>query len=343
MTCAVIGELLPPRQILSAPKSPLLAHRLLLTIAIAELSGGFAWFVRTARPDLAGSDLTPILDGVRAVVAGLDPYTADPGQPLIYPFPALVLLWPLAWVPSVVVDAAWVGLSAGLLAFALTRERLWSPALLLLVSPAMLHAIQTSQWSPLLLALMLLGRGSGFAYACKPSTALWLFAYRPTRRAVAEGSALLIVSLILWPEWPAAWLGGLQDARWSLSLVTAWGGPLLLVVLLKWRRPEARMLATMACVPHTPLLYETLPLGLIPQTWTQGGILWAGMLIARVGQAWTESYEGPVFAAWLIWCVYLPAVGMILLRKNEASVTDVPHSRAGVARVPSGAARHGTL
>jgi hypothetical protein len=186
----------------SASGSPL-AHRLLLTLAVAELAAGFAYFWRSSRLDLApGTDLTPILVGVRAVAAHLNPYAADPVQPLLYPFPALILFAPAVVIPPALLDALWCGLGAGLLTWAVTRDRLWSPALLMVWSPALFQNVQTSQWAPILLALTLLGRGSGFAYVCKPSTALWLFAYRPTWRAVIEGSALVVVSLIVWPGWP---------------------------------------------------------------------------------------------------------------------------------------------
>lgn len=301
-----------------------LAHRLLLTLAVVELAAGFAWFFRNRRGEFGqGTDITPVIVGVRAVLDQLNPYAVDPDQPLLYPFPALVLLAPLAWeaIPPAVIDAFWCGLSAGLLTWAVTRERLWSPSLVLVFSPAMFQNVQVSQWAPLMLAVTLLGRGSGIVYACKPTTALWLFAYRPTWRAVIEGSGLVALSLILWPGWPLAWLAGLDEAQWTLSPLMVTGGPLMLLALLKWRRPEARMLVTMACVPHTPLLFETLPLGLIPQTWLQAGVLWSGMLIARLGEASLGPHPGPdaipAIARWLVWCIYLPALGMILKRPNR--------------------------
>lgn len=309
-------------------RRPKLAHRLMLALAVAEFYAPVAFILRVQEVNGRSSDITPVIVGVRAVLDNLNPYAADPDQPLLYPFTALVLLAPAVWaaIPPAGLDALWGGVSAGLLTWAVTRERLWSPALVIVFSPAMFQAIQTSQWSPLMVALMLIGRGSGFVYACKPSTALWLFAYRPTRRAVIEGAALTAVSLIVWPGWPLAWLDGLSEARWSLSLFMMPGGLLLLLALLKWRRPEARMLATMACAPQTPLLYETLPLYLIPQTWVQAGVLWVGMSVARLGEAWSRQQHGTVgvetVATWIVWCVYLPALVMILRRPNRADFRD---------------------
>lgn len=308
-----------------APPRPRLAHRLLLTLAITELAAGFAWFTRASRPiDGQGTDISPIFTGVRAAWAGVDPYSLDPNHPLIYPFTALVLLAPAAWaaIPPAVLDACWMGLGAGLLTWALTRDRLWSPALLLLFSPAMFQAVQNSQWSPLMLALTLLPAGAGIVYACKPSTAVWLFAYKPSWRALVEAVAMVAVSLMIWPMWPWAWLQGLADAAWTLSPLSITGGPLMLLALLRWRLPEARLLLAMACMPHTPLVYETLPLGLIPRTWVQAGVLWSGMLIARLGQGTVGTNAGPevmpVIATWIVWCVYLPALVMILMRPNRA-------------------------
>ena len=65
------------------------------------------------------------------------------------------------------------------------------------------------------------------------------------------------------------WLPNLREAPNAISALTLRGGALVLLALLKWRRPEARLLAATACVPHTLLPDETLPLFLVPQTWLE--------------------------------------------------------------------------
>jgi hypothetical protein len=79
----------------------------------------------------------------------------------------------------------------------------------------------------------------------------------------------------------------------------------------------------MAVVPHSPIIYETLPLFLVPASWVEAAVLWAGATAAVI----VHDAFGPYATApeWLIasgravvWCVYLPALVMILRRPNVA-------------------------
>ena len=79
--------------------------------------------------------------------------------------------------------------------------------------------------------------------------------------------------------------------------ITRPGGVLVLLALLKWKRADARLLLALACVPHTTVPYETIPLFLIPQTWRQAWALWALALLAYVAQWWTGPY-GSQMAYW---------------------------------------------
>jgi hypothetical protein len=42
---------------------------------------------------------------------------------------------------------------------------------------------------------------------------------------------------------------------------------------VKWRRPEARLLAALACIPQTPVLYEVVPLFLLVRTFREAAVL----------------------------------------------------------------------
>ena len=264
-------------------------------------------------------DLTPVVAGAQAWARGENPYTAVRlGEfPLLYPFPAMLLLLPIAWLPMTIVDPLWIALSAGLLAWVITRERLLAPALLLFPSVPFAEVMHFSQWSALMLAAALLPWG-GWILACKPTTAVWLLAYRPTRRNALLGVGALGVSLALWPTWISAWRHVVSEANWTFAPITLSPvGLLPLLALLKWRRPEARLLAAMTCVPHTTLSYELLALFLVPATWTEGAVIWLGTT-ALVGMV-----PGPLSAAkvaavgaWSIWLVYLPALIMVLRRPN---------------------------
>src|SRR5439155_104266 len=64
------------------------------------------------------------------------------------------------------------------------------------------------------------------------------------------------------------------------------GGFLMPAALLRWRRPEGRLLAALCCVPHVTTLYETLPLFLVPANRYQAYLLLALSYVAAVVQAW---------------------------------------------------------
>jgi len=281
------------------------------------------------------SDLDIVLLGAKAWLAGLDPYATVVGGPervpLMYPFTAVVLFAPFVNVPAPLVDVLWTTLGAGFLAWALTSEQLFPPSLVMFISTPFVFAIQTSQWTPQLTAAALLPWG-GWLFACKPTTSLWLFAYRPTWRHVITACIGIAISLALWPMWPFAFRRNLGVTL--VAPVTLPGGALMLLALLRWRRPEARLLATMVLVPHSTLVYETLPLFLVPATALEAGVLWAGTAVAVM----LHDAFGPYATAaeWLagsgrllVWCVYLPTLVMILRRPNASSLARTNGTKVG--------------
>jgi hypothetical protein len=215
------------------------------------------------------------------------------------------------------VDPLWVGFGSGLLAWVLTRQRLANPQLLVFASFAYCYALILSQWSPLLTAAALLPWG-GVILACKPTVGVALFAAYPGWRAVVGAAATILASLLLYPRWPVAWLGGLSQQQHVTSLILHPGGPLILLALLRWRRSEARLMIALACVPQTPSLYEAIPLFLIPETWLEAGLLAAltylvGMTLTPITTA-TFNANLAASADRIVWFLYLPCVVMLLRR-----------------------------
>jgi hypothetical protein len=92
------------------------------------------------------------------------------------------------------------------------------------------------------------------------------------------------------------------------------GGPILLLALLKWRKPEARTLLAMAVMPQLTLFYDQLPLWLVPTT------AWRSLAMSVLSWvAWAQWYpnrEVPAHVAiarpWIFALIYLPALVFVL-------------------------------
>jgi hypothetical protein len=318
--------------------------RLTLTVA-AGVSGAVLSWVFWSLPQTQSSDLAQIWAGSRAILQHQNPYeVVGPGRafewsfPLLYPMTAVVMMIPLAAVPMRWVDPLFVGLGFGLFTWAVTSRRLLAPALLALVSFPALMTMQTSQWSLLLTGAALIP-SAGWLLAAKPTIGLALFTAFPRRTPAVAGGLLFVLTVIIWPGWVADWRATFASAPHIVAPVMRFGGPLVLLALLKWKRADARLLLALACIPHTTVPYETIPLFLIPRTWLEAWGLWALALLAYFAQGMMGPYESQAAywasgAQWIVLLQYLPCLGMVLSRPNEWSseVEDAVKLSSGESR-----------
>jgi hypothetical protein len=203
---------------------------------------------------------------------------------------------------------------------ALTRDGF--ARLPILASGPFVSAAVMVQWSPLLAAAALLPSLGLFA-AAKPNLGLAAVGARPTWRAVVGAAALVALSLVVAPQWPLDWL---RVLRQGVEAITLPGGVLVLLALLRWRRPEARLVVLLACVPQIVAFYDQLLLLLVPRTARESmlaallslaafqGWLWRGELAP--GQ-WTGTSEA---WPWIGALLFAPAVVMVLRRPNEGEL-----------------------
>jgi hypothetical protein len=292
---------------------------------IAGLVSGFICWLAYRLPPASTSDFELVWAGGRALLSGADPYAVVPsattGYPLYYPLTAVVLGVPFAALPLDWARILWALLSGAAFAWAALRYGRGLPAALL--SANFLNAIIQGQWSPLLIAAAIVPPLS-WLLAAKPSIGAALFAAFPSRRAVIAGLVLVAISLAISPAWPVRWAESIR-ATVHVSPVRSPGGVILLLALVRWRRPEARLLAVLACVPQIIGLYDTLPLFLIPRTRWQGYALAGLSYIAAFGQVAAVPrtpgmpLETMLAARWpfIFFCLYLPALIMVLLPRRE--------------------------
>lgn len=270
--------------------------------------------------------------GSQAFARGVNPYAlriGDPGWPipdaLFYPLPALLVMWPAQHFIFPVAAAIFFGGGSAWLAWRLSHEGLWR--LWILGGPAMLMAAMLGQWSPLITVGALIP-AAGFLLACKPTLGLACFAYRPTWVGAFSVAAISLVSLVLFPSWPLEWVANLRIiANHPLvdhpSPIVRPLGWVLLLALLRWRQPEARLLFAMACVPQLLFFADQLPLGLVARNRGEALALAACGLLAAV--TWFVLLRGTqprIITAepYVMVGLYLPALIVVLRRPDEGSV-----------------------
>ena len=325
------------------PASPRFGWRLACAVAVGIAYALLTyWQLAIGRPGLQANDFTYPWLAARALFHGDEPYSYVASQPtpwggaLFYPLTAAIAVMPLAALPVKVAGSLFVGIGAGLLAFFVTRQGLWR--LMIFASAPALRASSGVQWSPLLTAAALCPGLLGFA-ACKPNLLLPLLAYPANRRAIAYcllGCAVLAVPAFLFDvRWPLNWIAALRTdplaGQYRAPLLTLFGWPLALAVL-RWPRPDARLLLAMAVVPQNAFFYEQLPLMLIPRSPRQLLLVCATSIAAFViglnamprqetVRVWSDS-----FYPFLIAGVYLPMLVFVLMRRTPLGEREIERS-----------------
>jgi hypothetical protein len=238
--------------------------------------------------------------------------------------------------------------SGALLAWAVTKDGY--QRLPLFLSPAYLWCVATGQWGALLMAAALMP-ALGWVATVKPTLGLAMLSYRPSRLALALCVLVMAVSLTVRPTWVAEWLHATSQERgnYDVPITATIAGPLILAALLRWRRPEARLLVLMACVPQSFFFYDQVPLWLVPATFGQTALLtavaWVGRLaygaeVAPLLAATPRDFPPvPVLAAiakpYIVALIYLPCVLLVLRRPNQAPVASEPVGTTAALPVPS--------
>jgi hypothetical protein len=285
-------------------------RRLAIAIAIG-IAAAVLCYVRLLQHGEYAADFTLPLFGARWLLAGQNPYTSPypVDSPLFYPLPAVLAALPFAPLPPELAGALFFGISSGLLAFGLTRDS-WRPLLLFLSAP-FLMALAWAQWPPLIMAAVLVPGLYPLAI-CKPNLGIPLMLTYPSRRGMAVCAGLLLLSLLILPTWPLDWLASLGRNRHAPPLLVL-PGPLLLLALLRWRAPEARLLLLLALAPQRLFFSDQLPLWLIPasarETLALTLVSWLGFF------AWVAIDAGMSASApvWVVLSVDVPALALVLL------------------------------
>ena len=286
---------------------------------------------------LRSTDFGQVWFAARCVLAGVDPYSLigphlpfNWDWPFVYPITAALVAIPLTPFAESAASVLFVAIGAGCFAWTL-MEHGYGP-LFGFFALSTREATAAAQWSPLIAASFAIPAVS-IALVAKPTVGAALFVARPRWLAVVGGIALTALAFLLQPTWVLHWQHALQVYRLMepsgspfRAIVGFPGGVLALACLLRWRRPEARLVAALACVPVTVSAYETVPLLLVPRTFWETALLVAlGYAQAQVTMIfvpvpWTTSEFIAVKGQLLVLSMYIPVTIMVLRRPNEGSV-----------------------
>jgi len=304
-------------------------------LAVALLVGTAAglwcyWLIPAVSSHPVANDFTWHWLAGRAVLEGHNPYRTvlvggmyGLNAPYLYPMMTALVVAPFAILDSPVLSAAvFSAVSAALLVWGKgIRDGVVVP---LLLGIPFLWAAGAGQISVLAMAGVLIP-GLGWLSVLKPNIALALLTYRPKKSLFIGTILLFVIATALYPDWVREYIDTIRSrnaANYGVPLLQ-WGGFLIPVVLLRWRRPEAWLILVLACVPQTLLFYDQLPLWLVARTRLESLVLtltsWIGFAILlvimpdRSSIAAKMAFTGPVIIATL----YIPAAIMVLRRPNE--------------------------
>ena len=291
------------------------------------------------------SDFSTVWFGARMLLDGHNPYNViGPGRlvdlpsPPFYPATAFVAVIPFTIIPFHWASTVFVFVSTWLLAWGCTADS-WH-RLPIFPSIAFVTAVWFGQWSMLFTAAVFLPALSFFAVT-KPQASLPVIAGSSVRSSfwwAAAGALVLTgVSFVLAPSWPGDWWSLLQGTDHFTPPIFQFGGVVIALVLLRWRRPEAWLVFIAACVPQTWYPYNGLILLTVGATYREVSVLSlvssAGWIIAFIGgDGKPRSPETRrIMSAMLVAACYLPATIAVLRRPNSSRAPFWLPQRLGAA------------
>ena len=287
-------------------------RKLLLSVAISILIGftfGIICYHERGLIFPGPGDFNMALDFADALLKGEDPYNFIPSSIRIgVPLPVAFFGFPFLLIPGRLAAAIFFGISSFLLAFGiLLKGKKWQ--LLIFTTFPFIYALIFAQWSPIITASWFFPLLAPLLVLVKPNIALPIAINRITKPGIILAAIILLISLLVYPTWPLRWLQMTGDYEYIIPLFTLPFGPLLLLSLIFWYDPRARLLLGMSLVPIRGA-YDLLPLWLIPQSRKQ---MLGLVLLSLVVPVLDLGAAFQVKPLWIVPVLYIPALSFIFI------------------------------
>jgi hypothetical protein len=318
--------------------NPSLRARLIFALLLGLAAGAYLYGHLLLHPS-SHTDFSQARFGADALLHGANPYAlAGPGlvfdspRTVLYPAFAYAAAIPFTLFTDHIASALFVCVSTFLLAFGATKGS-WH-RLPMFPSMAFIMSVQLAQWSTLMTAAFFIPVIAFFG-SVKPQSIIPVLAGNRSRAgfvAAVIGTVVLgVTSFVLIPSWPTLWWAAIRGNHDLAPPVLRLGGVVILIVLLRWRRPESWLIATMALMPQTWGWYNVLLLLVVADTYREACILSlvssAGAWIAVILIDGSAPATYPDWGAMMVAFAYLPAVIAVLRRPNvepAATVSVLP-------------------
>jgi hypothetical protein len=239
--------------------------RILLSVLAALISGAMSYIWLSAT---GISDIYPRLCIARSLVSGAKPYSScmSLSRGLLaadYPMTTILALVPLSFLNDRLGAAMFWAISNGLLMYGILR-RGELRFLLIFASGPYWATFIWQQFSVLVTAVILLPSLLPLALV-KPQIGIPVILTNLTRKRALACALFVLLTFVVYPGWLFLWYGRSHYYDGVIPLLTLPLGPLLLILLLRWRNRDALYLLLLGCMPQRTLM-DVLSLFLLPKT-----------------------------------------------------------------------------
>jgi hypothetical protein len=250
-------------------------------------------------------------------LAGRDPYLPyklnTDSFAVPYPFTSVLLSIPLTWLPDRIAAGIFLGLGSMILAW-LILERGENWRLLMFLTWPFVNNLIFIQWAPYIVSMFFTPNLLLFVFI-KPQLALpFALTQKPSRIGLLLAGALLLVSLIFYPNWPVDWWNSSHNFIGIPPLFILPLGPLLLLAFIRYRDKRAWLLVLMALMPQR-MVYDQLGVLLVAEDRKQQLFLvicsWISLPVVLYDHGWENMPWG--WQNWILIESYFPALFIVLL------------------------------